>query len=170
MTTYVRDDGLRCFEVPLVGDAESVRAMAAKLLTSELQWVWESARRDGSRTRPLTQLTQATAGDLVGNFSDRDEDGFGRDIQIYGTDKGGILTPELLKDAVASFVHHLHGPIRVVIVRSGDAQAEHIFATSSSGPEVNGFLNAVGIAGFTTGEERPYKLLRTARLEVLFDV
>ena len=168
MTTYVREDGLRCLELPLFADAQSVRSTLNELMTAQLGWFWESARRDGSLNRSLTRLSPLNAEVLVADSSDRDDDGFGREIVIYGIETDAILRQDEVKDSVARFLQGSQSPIQLVIVQAGDDPDARIFVRIGSAPVVEALLGSLGITGYTKGDEKPYKQLRSARLEVLF--
>ncbi len=168
MTTYIREDGLRCLELPLFGDAQSVRSTVNELMTAQLGWLWESTRRDGSLKRSLTRLSALNAEALVADLSDRDDDGFGREIVIYGIETDAILRQDEVKDSVARFLQGSQSPIQLVIVQAGDDPDARIFVRVGSAPVVEALLGSLGILGYTKGDEKPYKQLRSARLEVLF--
>jgi len=121
--------------------------------------------------RPPTLLTEHSAAVFLEDTLERDVDGYGRFLAIFGVDKNAVasITDEsLLKAALTDFSRTEGGPIRIVVVQIGDSVLEHIFVPHKRIEAVGQLFEAWGINERAIKWKLPYKLLYLARLESLF--
>ncbi len=183
VTAYLRDRGVICYEAPLFDDQRLLAGIPQQLLSTGLDWYWESARTaeagDSSQvrnlppTRPLTQLTHDSVTSLHADLRDRDVDGYGRFVAIVGVDPDTTRSPldhARLRTALEAFIEREEGPIRIVVCQIGDTPRDYIFAPHDPIEPVRGLLEGWQVIPSAIRKTYPYEKLRTVKLESLFDL
>src|SRR5438105_10158036 len=133
-----RDESPACYHAPIAYKQQVRLELAHELLSSGLSWYWVSARSRESNSyenpnlppkRPLTQLTQDTAADLLNDLGDRTRDDFGRQLVLCGVDpemEESFLEAANLPVAQEEFVSG-KGPIRILVFVQDDMPYQYIF-------------------------------------------
>ena len=149
------------------------------LFRVELSWLWQSKRvrtvAPGGpqlpEKRSPTLLDEHSASVFLEDALERDVDGYGRFLAVFGVDTNAVpsITDESsLKAALTQFSRTEEGPIRIVIVQIGDSVLEHIFVPHKRIGPVERLFEAWGINESAINWKLSYKTLFLARLESLF--
>jgi hypothetical protein len=125
------------------------------------------APRQKVKVRKVTPVSQAAVAELAGELSERDEDGYGLFVALFGSEKsfdsGGDawLQPELRRFAAGEA-----GALEMVIIRLGDS-AEHVYVGHDVTEAVDELLRQWNIDR-AVAKKRRYERLGVAKLENLF--
>ncbi len=183
MAIYLRDHGPICYEVPVFADPLVRKELPTQLLLSDLNWLWESGRRhDIDEThsafdtllpnkRFITLLTQNNVNLFLADLEERDVDGYGRWIHLFGVDQTSeraMLKPSEILSFLHEFSTNESGPIRIVIVQVSDIENEYMFMPHKPITEVVDLLKLWGTKWSLDQNRRKYKDLRSATLESTF--
>jgi len=177
VSRYSRDSGAICFELPLLGPSgRPPRDLVEELLASDLEWLWISETRPPSPNqradvvaRALTHLTDSTTPALVTDLSERDQDGFGRFVALFGVRKvperleSGWLHDELVKLAAEE-----DGDLQLVVVQIGDTPNDYVYLRRDPSGDAARMLEQWGVGETGSFDEKKYRALRVATLENLF--
>lgn len=184
MNVYIRDRGPICFEAKVFFDPALLVQLQGELLSSGLDWCWESIRRDTDEiipesnlppARPMTSLAAANIEEFLSDLRERDADGYGRWVALFGVDPctvGALLdgpTSPSFRMAFERFTSSEAGPIRIVVVQVSDHNYEYVFVPQHPVDAVSNLLKEWGIT-FANRKSRPYKALRLAQLETIYEV
>lgn len=174
---YSRDSGAICFELPLLGPSgRAPRDLVEELLASDLEWLWTSETRPPSPnqradvvSRALTHVTDLTVPALVADLSDRDQDGFGRFVALFGVRK----VPERLEsgwlhDELGRLAAEEDGDLQLVLVQIGDTPNDYVYVRRDPSGSVARMLEQWGVGEAGSLDEKKYRALRVATLENLF--
>ena len=158
VTAFLRERGVICYTAPVFDLASTRYELAEQLLSSDLDWYWESQRREMAApgferlglpsARPLTLLTPATEQSLAHDYEERDVDGYGRTISLFGFDMGTYTTmpePEDLLRYLADFAGREEGPIRLVIMQECDVPNDYFFFPHTPTESVERLLDTWGL-------------------------
>ena len=177
ITLYDRPVGAICFEISLLRPSGfSPQGFAMSLHESQLKWYWLSEIDSHNpepdpqppRDRDVMLLTQESMERLANDLSERDENGYGRFVALFGAAKSlharteSTLIPELKK-----FVANGESSIEIVIIQLGDSP-EYVYVQHRVTAAGGVLLKHWNIDRETVGKKRPYRTLRAARLENLF--
>jgi hypothetical protein len=180
MTLYVRDHGVICVEASILGSDAAIAELPRQLLSSGMAWYWESARREAPREdhvslglpdeRSLTALTDQSGALLVADLRERDRDGYGRSLALFGLDAehraaGG--SREGWRAVLREFATHETGPVRIVLVQPGDANEDYVFVPHVPAAATRVLLERWSIQPDAAHDRRPYRRLGIMQLEGL---
>lgn len=181
MIVYIRNRGPICYEVPLFDNHALLAELPRQLLSSDLSWCWESMRLgpmastsdvpDLPPKRPVTQLTLGNAASLIGDFRERNIDGYGRFVAIFGVDPDTVVTlldEARLRSALYNYSTQEEGPIRIVLIQIGDQINDYIFVPHRPIEPVSRLLETWGIHPAAVYKTRRYKKLGVVTLESLY--
>ena len=167
---YVRDQGPICYASPLFHRLEVLDKLGEQLLSSGLDWYWESERGEVTAEdftdlrlpakRSWTKLTPNSAGSLASDFLERDVDGYGRFICAIGADPDhgpGAMDGPSIATYLREFALLESGPIRVVIAHEGDVADDCIFVPHETTRPVGSLLATWGIVASAITKTYKYK-------------
>jgi hypothetical protein len=145
MSLRIPDSGPVYYVVRSFHNLTSYRTLAADLLSSDLTWWWVSCREANDKsydnpvlpdTRTATLLTQDTVDAFVADWEERNADGDGRDINLFGLDqeaRDSSSDAQWLHKAVDAFEQG--SPLRVIVMQEYDGRFQYI-VTERHPPEV----------------------------------
>lgn len=174
---YSRDSGAICFELPLLGPSgRSPRDLVEELLASDLEWLWTSETRPPGPNdradvvaRALTHVTDSTAPALVADLSERDQDGFGRFVALFGVRQvPERLESGWLQDELGRLAMEEDGDLQLVAVQIGDTPNDYVYVRRDPSSGAARMLEQWGVGDATSFDEKRYRALRAATLENLF--
>jgi hypothetical protein len=185
MAVYYRDRGPICYEASVFFNPAPRAGLPRELLSSKLDWCWESERRchpgdvpddtyddpDLPRIRPLTPLTVANEAEFFRDLRERNADQYARFIALFGVDPSTTTT---LLDAVGfraaleSYTKREDGPIRIVVIQLSDSNWEHVYLPHQPIPAMRELLGTWGLDLARAHPKLPYRRLSAARLENLY--
>lgn len=181
VTAYVRPQGVICYK-QLVFATSTVRSeIAGELLATDLEWYWESGRRNAARetydnpalpdVRSITQLTDRTVPLFLADLTERNADDYGRWINLFGANTGSrdiMFDSDRREMAVRQFALHEEAPIRIIIIQVSDINAEYLFVPHQPPAAVETLLAVWGVSPDRITKTYPYAALRLATLESWF--
>jgi len=174
---YSRYSGAICFELPLLGPSgRPPRDLVEQLLASDLEWLWISETRPPGpnhraevAARALTHLTNSTAQSLIADLSERDQDGYGRFVALFGVRKiAERLESGWLQDELRRLAAEEDGDLQLVVVQIGDAPNDYVHVRRDPSGDAARMLEQWDLGEAGPFEEKKYRALRAATLENLF--
>ena len=177
-TFYLRRDGCVGYEGDFLKDRKTVGAFPRQLLSLGGSWLWASSRirplaKESVSSLPenrlLTQLCPEISDALTADLLERDTDGYGRSIFLFGIDRvrpEDIQSQEMLESQLRSFALHGSGPIHLVLLQPGDAK-DLVFVPAVPSAVVVQALQCLGVNQSTPEKTRNYKDLHGMQLESL---
>lgn len=184
LIAYLREEGPICYETEIfdMNNRLALESLVKEMLSVELSWYWISARARPvpeetqynflPEERALTRLDSSSVDSFIDDLSERDEDGYGRFIAVFGFDKNiQSLNPDAdqFKFAVNEFLEKEEAPLSLIIVQVGDSPWEHIYVSQTPKPPVKRLFNMWNIQTSAITWERSYKELHIAQVESLLD-
>lgn len=179
---YSRDNGPTGFKVS-AHDDDALEALA-KIVSSNTvansAWIWASDRNGelppGSSSlspsvRPPTVLTRETWKWIVSDFKERDANGEGRSLTLFGLDKKVVRSgalPDDLRQRLVKFDQGEESGIHFVLSLLIDS-GPYIFVPKTISSIAAAALEALRIDDASLVEERPYKKMRRSSLECQID-
>lgn len=178
---YDRPTGVICLETDLFENERRLPELLAALPDTGLCWHWSSTRRypaqpayaglDLPASRPWTLLPAGQADALLADFSEMDSNDDRRTLTVAAADVA--LVEELRSEAVekqliAAFAQE-QPPLRLVMHQLGDSGSAHLFVPHAPVEAIGALLMRWGIDP-ARAERAPYRRLRLASLEALFDL
>jgi hypothetical protein len=181
VTAYVRAQGVICYKQAVFATSTVRREIAQELLATNLEWYWESGRRNTARetydnpalpdVRSITQLTDHSVPLFLDDLTERNADDYGRWINLFGADTGSrdtMLDSDRRNLAIQQFAVHEEPPIGIIIIQVSDVNAEYLFVPHQPLPTVETLLAAWGVSPDRITTSYPYAALRLATLESWF--
>lgn len=174
---YSRSRGAVCFELPLLGPlGRPPTDLVEQLLASNLEWLWISETRPPSpdqrgdvATRALTHLTESTSRSLIAELSERDEDGYGRFLALFGVRKlPHRLEPTWLHEGLRKLAAEQDGGVELAVVQIGDTPNDYVYVRRDPSDGAAQLLDEWNIGEASSFEEKKYRALGVATLEHLF--
>ena len=179
---YDRSASLICLESDVLENEELLPSLQAMLPDHGLFWYWNSARRYPPRLefeawnlperRQDTPVTIETLPTLRRDLLEQDLNDDNRALVLMASDTDLIQTfqdVEATKWALRAFAEEVP-PLRAVLVRIGDTGSCHIFLPHIPAVSVLTWLAAWNINPAHATKRYPYKQLKLARFESLFDL
>lgn len=169
---YGRDHGAVCLEFPLLGPSGITPVeFIEDLAVGTLQWIWTSETRTGtSRQRPGVPdiLSPETMSRLVADLSERDADGYGNFIALFGAvSLPDQISRPWLRSELARLVNDIEGDLGIALIQLDDQASMLAFYRPTPSAAVARLLEHWRI-GRSMAKRRKYSDLRTAQLEKLF--
>lgn len=171
-TWYGRDHGAVCLEFPLLGPSGiTPMEFIEELAVGTLQWTWTSETRAGtSRQRPGVPdiLSQDTTSRLIADLSERDADGYGNFVALFGAvSLPDEISPPWLRSELTRLVNDIEGDLVIALIQLDDQASMLAFYRPTPSIEVARLLEHWR-TGRSMAKRRKYSDLRTAQLENLF--
>lgn len=181
VTAYIRAEGVICYKQAVFATSTIRTAVAKELLATDLEWYWESGRRDTARetydnpalpdVRAITPLTDHAVPLFLADLAERNADDYGRWINLFGAGTGSrdtMLDSDRRELAVRQFALSEKAPLRIIVIQVSDINAEYLFVPHQPLPTVRTLLAIWGFAPDQISRTYPYKALRLATLESWF--
>ena len=174
---YWRDSGAICFELPLLGPyGRSPQDFVEQLLQSDLEWLWISETRPLDRNHPddvaaraLTRLRASTAHSLIADFSERDPDGYGRFVALFGIQNvPETLESRWMREELKRLIGEQDGALRLVVLQIGDTPNEYVYVRRNPSGGAARMLQQWGVGEAGPFKEKKYRALRAVALEKVF--
>jgi hypothetical protein len=177
---YFRERGPICYKADVFFQKADFNShLSEQLFSVQLDWCWESVQSirpteqhygNNPTERPLTQLTPGNTDLLVRDIRERDLNGYGRYIALFGVNKGdarSLLDENGFRVALETFCVQESGQIKIAIVQVGDLPEDLLFTPHALSPDVSTLLNIWGIVG-DVPKRLDYRRLRLYMLEALY--
>ena len=181
MRVYLREHRPICYELAFFDNQQLLNDLLVQLSLGDLNLYWKSERLrplpDTSPAhnlpleRPLTLLTPDKKASFIEDIEERDIDGYGTFIALFGIDSSVALTPSddnSLYTALENFSAREQSPIRIAVIQVGDSFTEHVFVPHEPVKPIKQLLANWKEAYRNINEIHRYKELRLASLESIF--
>lgn len=173
-TLYSRSDGCVCYEGDFLAGRKAVEELPRHLQSLDAAWLWASSRiRPLAKTvsfalpenRLLTQLRPDNSEALTADLLERDVDGYGRSIFLFGIDVTYLEAVRSgLESWLRSFALHGSGPVHLVLLQPGDAK-DLVFVPAVPSRVAVQALDRLGVSQSAPERTRKYNELRGMQLE-----
>lgn len=177
-TLYLRKEGCVCYEGDFLATNKAMQELPRQFLSLDAVWWWASSRirplaKNASSTLPqnrlLTQLGSDNSGALTAELLERDVDGYGRSLFLFGIDVihlQDMPSQNTLASWLRNFALHGSGPVHLVLLQPGDAK-ELVFVPAVPSDVARQGLDRLGVDELAPEETRKYNELRGMQLESL---